>query len=142
VSSATAIIPGKRVTDFVKYKKYPRIFKFGGEIKRYLNQSVPQDTVLASYFPLRSPDDGLIIWDTMAADQILKMIHALNDPFPNAFTFYKNKKFILPRLNCRGFPFTVCLARYTAIAILACWRAPRIDASNCSPAAMMMAPVV
>lgn len=46
----------------------------------------------AAYYPLRFPEDGFVLWDQMSAEQIHNMIRALTDPYPCAFTFYKNQK--------------------------------------------------
>lgn len=46
----------------------------------------------AGYYPLRFPDDGLIIWDIYTAEQINNRIRALTDPYPGAFTFFNGRK--------------------------------------------------
>ncbi|HIJ70277.1 MAG TPA: methionyl-tRNA formyltransferase [Planctomycetes bacterium] len=62
-----------------------KIEQGGYEFKR-------QDNSSASYFPLRFPDDGLIFWDTLSAEQIHNRIRALTEPYPCAFTFYKGRE--------------------------------------------------
>lgn len=54
----------------------------------------------ASYYPLRFPDDGLILWDILTAEQIYNRIRALTEPYPCAFTFYNGQevKLIASRL--------------------------------------------
>lgn len=46
----------------------------------------------ASYYPLRFPDDGLILWDILTAEQIYNRIRALTEPYPCAFTFYNGQE--------------------------------------------------
>lgn len=55
-------------------------------------KGVPQDHSKASYFPLRFPEDGLILWDRYTAKQIHNRIRALTNPYPGAVTFYHQKK--------------------------------------------------
>lgn len=52
----------------------------------------PQDAQRARYFPLRFPDDGLVLWDQLTARQIHNRIRALTEPYPCAFTFFKGRK--------------------------------------------------
>lgn len=52
----------------------------------------PQDAERARYFPLRFPDDGLVLWDQLSARQIHNRIRALTEPYPCAFTFFKGRK--------------------------------------------------
>lgn len=51
-----------------------------------------QDDRLASYYPRRFPDDGLILWDLYTAEQIHNRIRALTDPTQSAFTLYKGRE--------------------------------------------------
>ena len=52
----------------------------------------PQNHSQGSYYPLRFPDDGLILWDLFTAEQIHNRIRALTEPYPGAFTFFKGQK--------------------------------------------------
>ena len=54
-----------------------------------------QDEAKARYYPLRFPDDGLILWDVFTAKQIYDRIRALTEPYPCAFSFYKKAEFKL-----------------------------------------------
>lgn len=56
-----------------------------------------QDESLASYYPLRFPDDGLIFWDQFTAQQIHNRIRALTDPYPGAFTYINGERVKLLR---------------------------------------------
>ncbi len=51
-----------------------------------------QDPARARYFPLRFPDDGLVLWDLYSAEQIHNRIRALRPPYPGAFTFYRRRR--------------------------------------------------
>ena len=59
----------------------------------------------ASYYPLRVPDDGFILWDVLNAEEIHNRIRALTAPYPCAFSFFQNKKidFISSKLNKKSF---------------------------------------
>ncbi len=51
-----------------------------------------QDGAKAGYWPLRFPDDGLILWDTLSAVEIHNRIRALTDPYPGAFGFLGERR--------------------------------------------------
>lgn len=55
----------------------------------------PQEDAGAAYYPLRFPDDGLILWDQFTAGQVHNRIRALTTPCPGAFTFYQGRKLML-----------------------------------------------
>lgn len=55
-------------------------------------ESKPQDESQSSYYPLRFPDDGLILWDTLTAEQIHNRIRALTEPYPCAFTYQDGRR--------------------------------------------------
>jgi methionyl-tRNA formyltransferase len=61
----------------------------------------PQDNSNASYYPLRFPDDGLILWDIYTAEEVHNQIRALTTPYPCAFTFFEGRKvkLLLSELN-------------------------------------------
>ncbi len=54
-----------------------------------------QDKDAGAYYPLRSPEDGFILFDQFTASDIHNKIRALTRPYPCAFTFYKGKKILL-----------------------------------------------
>lgn len=64
-----------------------------------------QDESRAAYYPLRFPDDGLILWDMFTAEEIHNRIRALTDPYPGAFTYYKNCKIKLRKSSLTDRPF-------------------------------------
>lgn len=53
-----------------------------------------QDDSAASYYPKRTPDDGLIDWN-MSSEEISRFIRAQTKPYPGAFTIIENKKVII-----------------------------------------------
>jgi len=59
----------------------------------------------ASYYPLRVPDDGFILWDMLNAEEIHNRIRGLTTPYPCAFSFFQNKKidFVSSKLNKKSF---------------------------------------
>ncbi|MBA65872.1 MAG: hypothetical protein CMG55_08745 [Candidatus Marinimicrobia bacterium] len=64
-----------------------------------------QDEKNASYYPIRVPEDGFILWDVFNAKEIHNRIRALTAPYPCAFSFFQNKKikFISSELNKKSF---------------------------------------
>lgn len=53
---------------------------------------IKQDNSKARYFPLRFPQDGLILWDTLSALQAYNKIRALTTPSPCAFTYFGKRE--------------------------------------------------
>ena len=62
------------------------------QIKEGSIDSKVQDPSRASYYPLRFPEDGLILWDRLKAEMIHNRIRALTTPYPGAFSFFNDKK--------------------------------------------------
>lgn len=80
---------GKAVKAFVKLmrRNLPLIMK--GAEKR-----IPQDAKKASYWPKRTPEDGLIDWSKPAV-QAWALVRAVTHPYPGAFTFLGGKKMLI-----------------------------------------------
>jgi methionyl-tRNA formyltransferase len=53
-----------------------------------------QDHSLATYCAKRVANDGLINWQ-LPAQEIWRLIRAVTDPYPGAFSFWKNEKLII-----------------------------------------------
>jgi len=53
-----------------------------------------QDESKATYYPKRSPEDGLIDWKK-SPEEISRFIRAQTKPYPGAYTIIDNKKVIL-----------------------------------------------
>ena len=66
-------------------------------IQQEKTQYRKQDESLASYYPLRFPDDGLILWDQLTAQQIHNRIRALTYPYPGAFSYLNGERVKLLR---------------------------------------------
>ena len=55
-------------------------------------ESQKQDIQKTSYYPLRFPEDGLVFFDQLKAQEIHNRIRALTLPYPGVLTYYNNKK--------------------------------------------------
>lgn len=62
------------------------------QLENGTNTLTPQDESQASYYPLRFPDDGLVLWDVYTAEQVHNRIRALTEPYPCAFTYFQGKQ--------------------------------------------------
>ncbi len=83
-----------------------------------------QDEREARYFPLRFPEDGLILWDTLTAKQVHDRVRALTRPYPCAFTFYRARRVQLIRSELaatdhRGEPGRVYLCARKGLLVCA-----------------------
>lgn len=59
----------------------------------------PQNPSEGSYFPRRTPEDGVIDWKFETAKDIHNKVRALAYPYPGAFTFYRGEKLIIERTS-------------------------------------------
>lgn len=57
-------------------------------------EAVPQNPYEGTYFPKRTPEDGLVDWTSEKAKDIHNKIRALIDPYPGAFSYYRGDKVI------------------------------------------------
>jgi len=55
---------------------------------------IPQSTEGITYYPKRTAEDGLIDW-TKTTLEIYNLIRAVTHPFPGAFTYFNDKKYII-----------------------------------------------
>lgn len=62
---------------------------------------IPQDHAEATYCAKRTPEDGLIDWHSSAQD-ILRLIRAVGEPYPGAYTICEGQRLIIDR--ARIFP--------------------------------------
>ncbi len=76
-----------------------------GQIERDALQPRRQDPARARYFPLRFPDDGLVMWDMLTAEQVHNRVRALRPPYPGAFTYFDGRKVTLVSSRQRSFEF-------------------------------------
>jgi methionyl-tRNA formyltransferase len=66
----------------------------------------PQDeAVNPSYYPMRTPEDGVIDWSQWTAREIFALVRAVTCPYPGAYTEYEGS--ILYIWNCA--PFDSCI---------------------------------
>lgn len=64
-----------------------------------------QDNDQSAYYPLRFPDDGLVLWDQLTAKQVHNRIRALTDPYPGAFTYGRGRRIRLLRSEQTNTPY-------------------------------------
>jgi methionyl-tRNA formyltransferase len=60
-------------------------------LERGTGQRVPQDMTRANFFHKRSEEDSLIDW-TWTAPDIVNLVRAQSDPYPNAYTFADGRR--------------------------------------------------
>jgi methionyl-tRNA formyltransferase len=111
-----------------------------GAIDRDNSVGVVQDDSLASYCAKRTADDGVIDWK-QGADSILRLVRAVGDPYPGAFTLdagariaVDKARMFAPQGRHIGLPgqvqtytdhgFTVLCGDGAAIEVTS-WRGPR-----------------
>ena len=95
-----------------------------------------QDERLAVYYPLRFPEDGLILWDGCTAEQVHNRIRALADPYPGAFTWWNGIKVKLLRSQLaarvwRGEPGRVYQKQARGLLVCAADRCLWIERAVC-----------
>jgi len=80
------------------------------QIKNGTVVGIPQDNSKASYFGGRTPDDGEIDWN-QNAEAIYNLVRAVTHPYPGAFTFVGDRKYIFWKVssaaNAGGIPGTI-----------------------------------
>jgi len=92
------------------------------DFKRGCVEGVPQNKNEGCYYTRRYPRDSIIKWETMTAIQVYNLVRALVDPYPNAFTYYRNKKLLIRKANkiippIKGIPGRLSLKRQEGIII-------------------------
>jgi methionyl-tRNA formyltransferase len=75
------------------------------QIEKGTYRLTQQDPSQGSYYPLRFPDDGLILWDMYTAEQVHNRVRALTEPYPCAFTFFKDLKIKLVASELHDFDY-------------------------------------
>lgn len=68
----------------------------------------PQNNTLASYFPKRVPEDGILDWNWQK-ERLFNWVRALSVPYPGAFSYYNNEKIIIDEIRYSpiGFDFSI-----------------------------------
>lgn len=72
----------------------PLLLKVIGEMETGKTRPTPQDERLASTWPKRRPEDGLIDWDWQSM-RLYNWIRGLTHPYPGAFTYLNGKKMLV-----------------------------------------------
>jgi methionyl-tRNA formyltransferase len=70
-------------------------------ISKYTSKSIlpiSQDEENATFFPKRTPEDGIINWH-WNSKRIINWIRAQSNPYPGAFCFYKKEKIIIDKAS-------------------------------------------
>ena len=60
---------------------------------------------ISSYYPLRCPEDGLVFFDLLTAEEINNMVRALTTPYPGVLSYYNNKKIKVLKSRLTKRPF-------------------------------------
>jgi methionyl-tRNA formyltransferase len=84
----------KSLLDKVEIASIEILLKSIPLIEKNLVTPIPQDHSLATIYPKRSPEDGLIDWNK-SAKEITRFIRAQTKPYPGAFTYINDKKVVL-----------------------------------------------
>jgi len=63
-----------------------------GKVETGTIRARKQDDSRASYYPLRFPNDGVILWDLFTANRVHNHIRALTHPYPGAFTYFDGQR--------------------------------------------------
>ncbi|WP_436497810.1 methionyl-tRNA formyltransferase [Actinokineospora sp. HUAS TT18] len=83
----------------------------------------PQDRSKATFFHKRAVEDSKIDW-TWSAEELDRLVRALSDPYPNAFTFHNGRrlrilKASVSRANYGGTPGRIFIREGDGVAIVA-----------------------
>ncbi len=89
-----------------KYNKiYPELVERSLKlIKENKTRFTKQDEEKATYFGKRTPSDGEINWN-WTKERIYNWVRAQAKPYPGAFTFYKDKKIIIDKIEFSDYGF-------------------------------------
>ena len=87
--SDTAYEVSNKVNDiFNKLVPYV-IYNFDNDI---VPSMIDQAKGVPTTWTCRKPEDGLILWKSMYAEEVINLVRALTIPYPGAFTIINNKK--------------------------------------------------
>jgi methionyl-tRNA formyltransferase len=97
--------------------EYPAVIR---KVLEMVNETkivrLPQNHLEATLFPKRTPDDGLINWNWQK-ERIYNWVRALSHPYPGAFTYYRNEKLIIDKINFSNIGFDSFIENGTIISI-------------------------
>jgi methionyl-tRNA formyltransferase len=87
------------------YLEYPAaIDEVINKIEAGTISSSQQDSTKATFFPKRTPNDGEINW-SWQKERIYNWVRAQCKPYPGAFTFYKDYKIVIHRIEYDDFGY-------------------------------------
>jgi len=87
-------------------KNFPQLLlKVLNRIEKKTIKPKIQDMDSSSYFPLRFPEDGLVFFDQLTAEEIHNRVRALTSPYPGVFTYYNNRRVKVLKSNLTKRPF-------------------------------------
>jgi methionyl-tRNA formyltransferase len=87
-------------------KNFPQLLlKVLNQIEKKTLKPKVQDMETSSYYPLRFPEDGLIFFDQLTAEEIHNRVRALTSPYPGVLTYYNNKKITVLKTSLTKRPF-------------------------------------
>lgn len=64
-----------------------------------------QDLSKAAYYPVRFPEDGVVLWDMYTAEEVHNRIRALTSPYPCAFSYCNGRKVLLIKSDLCNMPY-------------------------------------
>lgn len=76
-----------------------------------------QDITKATYFGKRTPDDGQINWNWQK-ERIRNWVRAQANPYPGAFTFLKDNKIIINKIEYSDLGFTDTMVNGLVVAVI------------------------
>ena len=71
------------------------LIKLINNLKNSIKTKRKQNKNLGSYYSIRRPEDGFVLWEFLKAEDIHNRIRALTEPYPFAFSYLKKKKVFL-----------------------------------------------
>jgi methionyl-tRNA formyltransferase len=87
-------------------KNFPQLLlKVLNQIGKKTLKPKVQDMETSSYYPLRFPEDGLIFFDQLTAEEIHNRVRGLTSPYPCVLTYYNNKKIKVLKSSLTKRPF-------------------------------------
>jgi methionyl-tRNA formyltransferase len=99
------------------FKYYPEIIKNTLEIVSSGKISlITQNEKYATKFGKRTPADGKINWEWQK-ERIYNWVRALSNPYPGAFTFYKNKRLVIDEIKYCEFGYDSILPNGIILSI-------------------------
>ena len=87
-------------------KNYPELLiEVLNQIEKKALKPKIQNMETSSYYPLRFPEDGLVFFDQLTAEEIHNRVKALTTPYPGVITYYKDKKIRVLKSRLTKRPF-------------------------------------